>query len=368
MPKLHLTDLSVRTLRFGERTVTYWDDTSPLGIRVGKNRKTWTIMRGDGRESITVGHYPDLSLSDARLQAKRLMVEPTAPKPIKMTFGVARDRYVDENFLDAKPRTKAEAKRLLEKHFGSLAQTGLAEVTDNALLGLLKPLPRGEALHAFRAARAFLRWCTRPPRRFISHSPLEGCEPPSKDGRRTRVLTDDELVVVWNSCSGQFGAIIRLIALWGTRKGETRAIRRDWLEGDLLTIPGSHTKNGRAHSIPILPRARAILDSLPKRGPYFFPGRWDENKPIDDGSWGKLQRGLLATSATAGWSAHDLRRTFRSNMAKMRVSRHVAEVLLNHVSGTRSVLDEIYDRYDYLDEKQESLAKWEARLAELGCE
>ena len=50
-------------------------------------------------------------------------------------------------------------------------------------------------------------------------------------------------------------------------------------------------------------------------------------------------------------------------MAKLRVPREIAEVLLNHVTGAnKNDLDEIYDRYDYLDEKQEALARWENRL------
>lgn len=58
-----------------------------------------------------------------------------------------------------------------------------------------------------------------------------------------------------------------------------------------------------------------------------------------------------------------MRRTFRSNMAKLKVPR---EILLNHVTGANNNdLDEIYDRYDYLDEKREALQKWETRLRAL---
>ena len=33
--------------------------------------------------------------------------------------------------------------------------------------------------------RTMLRWCTCPPRRYITHSPLEGYEPPSQDRKPT---------------------------------------------------------------------------------------------------------------------------------------------------------------------------------------
>jgi hypothetical protein len=44
MSKLHMTDVVVSQL---QESGTYWDETTPgFGIRVGKNRKTWVIMRG----------------------------------------------------------------------------------------------------------------------------------------------------------------------------------------------------------------------------------------------------------------------------------------------------------------------------------
>lgn len=73
MPNLHLTDISVRTLKPSDGYVTYWDDTTPgFGIRVGKKAKTWTIMRGRNRERVTIARYPDVSLAEARAEAKRL--------------------------------------------------------------------------------------------------------------------------------------------------------------------------------------------------------------------------------------------------------------------------------------------------------
>jgi hypothetical protein len=44
----------------------------------------------------------------------------------------------------------------------------------------------------------FLRWCLKPPRRYIKHSPLEGIELP-KPKRRRRILDDNELKVAWQA-------------------------------------------------------------------------------------------------------------------------------------------------------------------------
>jgi hypothetical protein len=80
------------------------------------------------------------------------------------------------------------------------------------------PLPLGQiqngadkANHAFTAIRTFFRFTVR--RRFISRSPAEGLQIPSRVVARERVLTDDELVKVWNAAveiGYPFGTVVQL--------------------------------------------------------------------------------------------------------------------------------------------------------------
>src|SRR3569832_1910023 len=94
MHTLHLTDIVVSKLKPAANR-TYWDDATPgFGIRVGKRAKTWTVMRGVHRDRMTLGHYPALSLSDARTVARMLLavaIEPTA-KPGRGRAGGAGRR------------------------------------------------------------------------------------------------------------------------------------------------------------------------------------------------------------------------------------------------------------------------------------
>jgi hypothetical protein len=196
--KLHLTDLSVRSLKPKGPQRTYWDDTTPgFGVRVGKNAKTWTVMRGAARERITIGRYPDLSLSDARTEAKRLLSAVPEPKVDRIRFETAKDQFLEENYRDRSQRAKCEAGRLLRNHFTPLFTMDLHEIEDGHIkkqLDKAKDAP-SEQLHAYRTARCFFKWCTRPPRRFIKHSPMEGYEPPGKDKRGTRVRRQN----IWDS-------------------------------------------------------------------------------------------------------------------------------------------------------------------------
>jgi hypothetical protein len=189
---------------------------------------------------------------------------------------------------------------------------------------------------------------------------MEGYEAPSKDRKGTRILSDKELAAVWKAAEGPTLGVVRLLVLWGTRQGETAALERLWAVGGVLTIPGAKTKNGRDHAIPLLPLARSVLKGC-AAGKHYFPSRWGESH-LSDGAWSKIKREVQKKSGTKDWKLRDLRRTFRSNMARLKVPRELCEVLINHAPP---VLDEIYDRYDRLEEKRAALAKYEALLSKL---
>src|SRR3569832_1597531 len=356
MHTLHLTDIVVSKLKPAANR-PYWDDATPgFGIRVGKRAKTWTVLRGVHRDRMTLGHYPALSLSDARTEARKLLavaIEPTA-KPVRVRTEVAKLQFLEENYRGRAIKTKAIMKSTL-KHFHDFPEF-LDSIDDPYIeksIGRLKDRPSAQ-LHAFRAIRCFLRWCTRPPRRYLKHSPMEGYLQPSAQRKRSRILSDTELRAVWRAAEGSTNVIVRLLILWGTRNTETASARRAWVVDGVLTIPGEYTKNGRDHSIPLMPMAKQILEAAPP-GKHYFPSRWGESH-LSSGAWSKIRRQIQKESGTNGWQLRDLRRTFRSNMARLKVPREVCEVLINHAPP---VLDEIYDRYDRIEEKREALERYE---------
>lgn len=370
--RTHITDVGVRGLKPATKQYKVWDaKTRGFGVLVSGQTKSWFVSFGKERRLKTLGRYPDLSLADARKKALSFLgAEQTPGQAPSLTFEAAVSLFLEENYKNVRgKRTKSEAKRLLEKHFvPPFRQRQLHTITDHDIsveLAKLSKTPSAQ-LHAYRAIKVMLRWCTRPPRRYIPHSPLEGYEPPGQDKKRSRILTDAELLKVWEAADCPYGGMVRLLILWGTRSGETARTQRTWVEEGALTIPGQFTKNGRAHAVPLLPMSRAILAAQRSNSAYYFPGRLLDDDHFKDGSWGKLKKEIDEASGVKNWQFRDLRRTFRSNMAKLKVPREICEILLNHVTGAnKNDLDEIYDRYDYLDEKREALAKWEARLKSL---
>lgn len=106
----------VRNLKGSERYVSYMDDTTPgFGIRVGLRSKTWTVVRGRNRERLTIGKYPDLSLAEARAEAKRLLSTEPEAKALPKTFKEAREEFLEANYTPGS-RTKYQVKRSLELH------------------------------------------------------------------------------------------------------------------------------------------------------------------------------------------------------------------------------------------------------------
>jgi hypothetical protein len=87
---------------------TYLDENLPgFGIRVGKNRKTWIVMRGQIRQRVRIGHYPAMSLADARKEAKKLLIEKPTRNPA-ITFETAYGLYKQEVINAKKPKTRIQ--------------------------------------------------------------------------------------------------------------------------------------------------------------------------------------------------------------------------------------------------------------------
>jgi hypothetical protein len=102
MSVAHLTDITVRALK---TPGSYFDEIMPaFGIRVGKHRKTWIVVRGPERIRTRIGHYPALSLADARKQALVLLGSPLEKKAGVRNFADALQNFFDIHVPTLKPR------------------------------------------------------------------------------------------------------------------------------------------------------------------------------------------------------------------------------------------------------------------------
>lgn len=183
---------------------------------------------------------------------------------------------------------------------------------------------------------------------------------------RARVLTDGELQKVWRRAEEfgyPYGSIVQLLILTGQRRGEISGLRWDWIEDDDIVFPQGFAKNSREHRLPIGVWTKRILNELPQFSDMVFPSRYDEIKNFS--GWSKAKRQFDKTIDVRDYVLHDLRRTFSSNLAQLGTPIHVAEKLLNHVSGTVSGIAAVYNRYTYLPEMRQAIAAYDAHLQKL---
>jgi hypothetical protein len=59
------------------------------------------------------------------------------------------------------------------------------------------------------------------------------------------------------------------------------------------------------------------------------------------------------------WVNHDIRRTVRSQLSRLKVTEEAREAVMAHA---RPGIKGVYDLYDYFSEKREALELWAARL------
>jgi len=85
--------------------------------------------------------------------------------------------------------------------------------------------------------------------------------------------------------------------------------------------------------------------------------------PFQDFSLAK--RELDQLSGVTGWRLHDLRRTCVSGMARLGVAPHVADKILNHQNGAISGVAAVYQRHDFLAEREQALTLWGAHVARI---
>jgi integrase len=108
------------------------------------------------------------------------------------------------------------------------------------------------------------------------------------------------------------------------------------------------------------------LKRMAGRSPWVFPAEAGDS-PMDPKLMTRsVARHLdsFAKHKVDAFTAHDLRRTVRTGLARLGVRPDIAERCLNHAQPG---IVATYDVHQYLDEKRDALNKWAAHLESL-CE
>jgi integrase len=322
-----------------------------------------------------IGDYPAMSLAKAREIARewredlRQGVDPKAKEAERRheeerrrgdTFAAVFLAFADDHLSTL--RTGAGVRRAVEKHVVERwGQRPISEIRRADVNELVRTLRKDAPIGANRILaylKTFFTWAV--DQELIEASPAASVKRPAKEVKRDRVLTNSEILAVWQACGGlgAFGRAFRFMLATGQRRSEVGEM--SWSELDrtqrFWTLSRERTKADRAHEVPLSGLAMVIIEKCPPLGNFVFStGR---ARPIS--GWSKAKAALDAKSGVTNWHLHDLRRTAATNMARLGVDRVVIGKVLNHAENEVTA---VYDRHQYDREKRRALDLWGERLA-----
>jgi integrase len=277
------------------------------------------------------------------------------------------DRYLEASRSRLRPSSYDQVRRYLQDSWKPLHGLPIHRIERRHVAIRLGELQReGHTVAAARARSALSTvFSFAIEQGIVDTNPVIGTSKPKEATKRERVLSDSELVQVWNACRDDegYGRIVKLLILTGQRRDEVGAMTQAELDRDTgkWSIPANRTKNGRPHVLPLPPLAWEIIDTVPRHKDYLF-GR----SPGGYSGWVSGKKALDARISIAPWVIHDLRRTVATRIADLGIATpHVIEALLNHISGHKAGVAGIYNRSSYEREVRNALAMWADQIQQI---
>ena len=315
------------------------------------------------------------ALETAKAAQRKQEAQNTFEK-VAATF-LATNGVTKKNGKAWKPRTKLEYARAVNRTLvPKWKERTIQSITRDEIADYLAEVADATPVAANRvhAVLAALMGWYQAQRGSNFTSPIVRGMAPTEETARDRILSDDELRVVWHVAgkTGTFGSIVQELLLTAARKGEVAAMRHSQIGKDgIWGLPGEFVKNSVPLYLPLSQLALAVIadqDRVDNQDIVFSIGgecefkNWGHNKAEFD------QRVLWRLKAQAranglnpddvkplpNWTLHDLRRTARSLMARAKVRPDHAERVLNHKIGG---VEAVYDRHSYEDEKRDALER-----------
>lgn len=183
------------------------------------------------------------------------------------------------------------------------------------------------------------------------------------NGRGTRVLSENELAkfLKWlpgSAYSPTVKNVLRMTLWTGCRTGEVCNLA--WKDVDLKkgTIHLRETKTGVERYVQLSIQAIDFLKVLRLNSDtYLFPSSRTrlpiQQKYLTENAWRMRVDGKMLDIPS--WTPHDLRRTVRTGLSRLKCPNEVAEAILGHTKGG---VEGIYNLYKYDEECKKWLQVW----------
>lgn len=397
-----LTDVQIRNWIKAGDPVAKADGDGLTFTLSAKGTAAWVLryrFGGKARE-LTIGRYPDITLSKARELAAEARVQ------IQQGRDVAREKQKATIQRAAAKTLRELAADYMSKAFPHLAANTIKQRRhhiERVILPKLGSLPAREVMTAdvvalveavgkksvnvaelvFTAVSEIFKHGLA--RHVVTANPCAGisvsaiCGKPEPKRQRLK-LTEDELRVILPALPGigaenalavkiQLATCVRLGELAKAEWAHVDFDRAEWF------VPDQNSKTGRGFTIPLPPAVVGWfreLEPFACGSRFVLPARQVRRTRNYGGEVHFEQRAMNAMlhklceklgDKVRRFTPHDLRSTARSHLAALGVNILVAERCLNHSLGG---LIAIYDQHDYMTERRAALELWTDFI--LACE
>lgn len=383
---------------------TYTDPAAVgLQLRVtarakGKETRSWLLrFKFQGNESrLLLGHFPALSLADARIaaqnlreraaqgidprqaSARRIAIRTTPNAPTSpYTVATLASEFLERHVRPHRKKPEYVEQILSRDVLPNWGRRDARTIAPHEVITLLdRIVARGSPVQANRVAGVLsqmFRFGIH--RQIVADSPVKLLfRPGGQESPRRRVLTADELRILVTAPQRvlrlhRTAHIAMILLLTGQRRGEL--VKAEWRNIDfkaaLWRIPAPDAKNGREHVVPLSALALeefSALRRLSGRSRFVLPTE-SGNSPIDPKLVTRSFARCVERTKDMGinpFTLHDLRRTCRTGLAMLGVPRDIAERVLNHAQDR---LIATYDVYEYLNEKRNALNLWSLHIKKI---
>jgi len=411
MPETPFDSRRAKALRPGEHIV--FEEHPGLRLQATGAGKAWTYRYrvGPKTRQLKIGAWPAMGVSVAveaweRLRSERANgIDPgvmqraakqQAANAAKVLEQAARQTVAWQvsDYLKVvvdparKPKGAAESRRMLTRAVEDWSDTPARELTREQAHQMIAALADAPRVAAMTRQEMRGAWEHGLSRGAVDTNVFAGrtIGGKFKAKARDRHLSDAETAALlsWWEEPGTHSRTVRdaleLVLRTGLRSGEVCGIHaRELVErgGVLwLDIPGKRMKGGKAHSIPLVGRAKKIVEARRNAGGWLFPHK-DGDKPIAQKVLGVEVYACSGRSKAAAyksrrvcpvkdWAPHDLRRTARTMLAEMGCPFEVGEAILAHqlpgVAGVYARAEHAAAKVDWLTKLGRYLDKLPGRL------
>ena len=378
MPRKHLTDKAVKSLKTSLYQEDFFDDSFTrrgitFGIRVTlKGSKEYFVRYRDVNKRyrrLTVGDAKSLPLFKAHEKAAAIAskldqgLDPAAERDTyknSISFEGLCTSYQNLHAKMKKDGGEEDARIIRADLLPVWGDCKACDIQRKDVIALLDNIgtERNAPIMANRT-RALISSIFNfgVERELVQNSPCHGLKKKFREKSKDRFLSDRELEAIWvqfEKESLEARAALQFVLFTAQRPGEVMTAKWSEIGSDnIWRLSSQKTKNGRQQIVPLSEGALAILEDIKQFSePDDYIFKTARSPHIKHRTLQNATARLANNAKIANFTPHDLRRTAATLLRKTGTRTETLKKILNHSAG--SVTD-IYDHYNEAAEKRLAL-------------